>query len=124
MIEEKNRSLTEAERQLALWMLEHGTAEAKRYLAQLDLAEVTSWTCPCGCASINFQIKGHAEPPPGVHILGDFLIGEGDDLSGAFIYSSNGLLSGIEFYSLAGDALRQLPLPVALRPYSVLTARK
>jgi hypothetical protein len=114
---EHNRPLTDPERYLARWMLEHGTVEAKQYIAQLDIAEVTPWRCPCGCASINFQIRGHAGPPPGVHILGDFVTGEGDHKSGAFIYSSGGLLSGIEIYGLAGDAPRVLPRPEHLRAF-------
>jgi hypothetical protein len=73
--------------------------------------EVTPWRCPCGCASIKFQIKGHAEPPPGVHVLGDFLVGGDDCQAGIFIYSSGSLLRGIEVYGLAGDAPRLLPRP-------------
>jgi hypothetical protein len=113
----RNRSLTDTERHLAQWMLEHGTRAAKQYLAQLDLAEVTPWKCPCGCASINFQMKGHTEPPPGVHILGDFLVGEGDHQSGIFIFSSGGLLRGIEVYGLAGGAPHVLPPPEQLRAF-------
>ncbi len=115
MIKEHNRPLTDAERNLARWMLEHGSAEAEQYLAQLERAEVTPWRCPCGCASINFQILGHAEAPPGVHILGDFVMGEDDHPSGVFIYSSGGLLSGIEVYGLGDDAPRVLPYPENLR---------
>lgn len=118
MSEEHNSPLTDAERQLARWMLENGTPESKQYLSQLELAEVTPWRCPCGCASINFQIRGHPKAPPGVHVLGDFLVGEGDNQSGAFIYSSEGLLSGLEVYGLAGDAPRTLPRPEELKPLS------
>src|SRR5215831_17626683 len=56
-----NRTLTEQERELAEWMLRHGTAEAVGYLDQLIRAQVTPWKCQCGCASINFQIEGN--PP-------------------------------------------------------------
>lgn len=112
-----NRALTTEELRLARWMLEHGTDEAPAFLAQLDLAEVTSWKCPCGCASIDFQIKGQPLPPPGVNILGDYVVGEGNEVSGAFIFESGGLLSGIEFYSLGGDALQVLPRIEELRPY-------
>lgn len=69
------------------------------------------------CASINFQIQGQPLPPPGVNILGDYLVGEGDEVSGAFIFESGGFLSGIEFYSLGGDALQVLPGIEELRPY-------
>ena len=117
MSNEHNRPLTDAERCLARWMLEHGTAEARQYLAQLDAAEVTSWKCPCGCASVKFIIRGYGEPPPGVHVLGDFVTGEGEHQSGAFIFSSNGLLSGIEVYGLANEAPHVLPRPEELSTF-------
>jgi hypothetical protein len=117
MSNQHNRPLTETERALAQSMLERGTAEAKPYIAQLDAAEVTPWKCTCGCASLHFQIRGHDEPPSGggLHILGDFLMGEGEHLSGAFIYSKHGLLRGIEVYGLASDAPRAMPKPEDLR---------
>jgi hypothetical protein len=114
---ERNRPLTEPERVLALYMLEHGGAEARDYIAQLELAEVTPWRCPCGCASINFQLRGRAPAPPGVHVLGDYVFGAKHELSGAFIYSCDGVLSGLEVYGLAGDAPSTLPLPLSLRPF-------
>ena len=113
-----NRPLADSERALARWMLENGTHEARAFLPQLELAEVTPWKCPCGCASFNFQIKGHPEAPPGVHVLGDFLIGDGDCLSGVFIFESGGLLSGLEVYGLAGDAPTTLPRIEDLRPFA------
>ncbi|MCP3464289.1 MULTISPECIES: hypothetical protein [unclassified Bradyrhizobium] len=116
---EQNRPLTDAERDLARWMLQHGTEEAKQYMDQLELAEVTPWRCRCGCASINFQIKGHAEAPPGAHILGEFLVNESDHKSGVFIYSSCGLLRGIEVYGLTGDAPPLLPRPEILSVFEV-----
>lgn len=98
-------------------MLEHGTPEALDFLPQLDLAEVTPWNCPCGCASINFQIQGQPEAPPGVNILGDYLFGEGALTNGAFIFESGGLLSGIEVYGLGGDASHELPGSGQLRSF-------
>ena len=112
-----NRPLTEPERKLARWMLENGTSEARPFLAELELAEVTPWKCPCGCASFNLQIKGQPEAPPGVHILGDFTFGEGENLSGVFIFEKGGLLSGVEVYGLAGDAPAVLPSIEDLRPF-------
>jgi hypothetical protein len=97
-------------------MLENGVPEARAFLAQLQGAEVTAWRCPCGCASINFQIKGHPPAPPGVHILGDFLCGPLEAPAGAFIYESGGVLSGIEVYALATDAPSVLP-ETPLRPF-------
>jgi hypothetical protein len=98
-------------------MLEHGTDEAKDFLSQLDLAEVTPWRCPCGCVSIDFQIKGREKAPPGVHILADFIFGGMEDMCGVFIVSSAGILKGLEVYGLAIDAPRSLPSPESLRPF-------
>jgi hypothetical protein len=118
LMSEGNRNLNDKERRLVRWMLEHGTPEATAFLSQLKQARVTPWKCPCGCASINFQIRGRPQAPPGVNILGDFIFGEGDKLSGAFVYESAGILSGLEVYGLAGDAPNSLPSPEDLRPLS------
>ncbi len=119
---EGNRQLTDHERRLVRWMLEHGSPEAAAFLPQLDQAEVTPWKCDCGCASINFQIRGHPEAPPGVHAIADFVFGEGDTLSGIFVYEKDGILSGLEVYGLAGDAPKSLPHPEELRPFDNSTA--
>jgi hypothetical protein len=99
-------------------MLEHGTAEAAEFLSQLEVSEVTPWRCPCGCASFNLQVKGKPEAPPGVHILGEFLFGTTKDLASIFIFSSAGILSGVEVYGLGGDAPKHLPTPEELRPFA------
>jgi hypothetical protein len=112
-----NRPLTPSERRLAEWMLEHGSPEAATFLSQLADAEVTSYRCLCGCASFNLQVRGRAEAPPGVHVLGEFLFGGNNDLAGIFIFSSGGILSGVEVYGLGGENPRQLPTPEDLRPY-------
>lgn len=94
------RALTREERRLAAWMLEHGLPEARDYLPQLESAAATLWRCPCGCASLNLKVADQPEAPPGVHVLGDFIFGTPDQLSGAFIYASAGILSGLEICSL------------------------
>lgn len=116
---EINRQLTAHERRLVSWMLEHGGPEASAFLPQLEEVEVTSWKCECGCASINFQIRGRHEEQPGasVHPLADFIFGEGDALSGIFVFEMNGLLSGLEVYGLAGVAPTSLPQPEDLRDF-------
>ena len=111
-----NRELTDHERRLVQWMLEHGSPEASAFLPQLEIAEVTPWRCPCGCASINFQIRGKPAPPPGVHPIADFVFGEADTLSGIFVFEKDGILSGLEVYGMVGDAPKSLPKPEALRP--------
>lgn len=109
------RPLTEMEHQLASWMLEHGVPEALAFLHQLEEAEVSSWRCPCGCASINFLIKGQPKPRAGIRVLGDFVFGEGERESGAFIFESDGVLGGIEVYGFGDDAPKILPAITELR---------
>ena len=111
------RPLTDDELRLARWMLENGGPDAPGYVSQLEAAEATTWRCACGCASFNFMIPGRPEAPPGVHILGDFLFGTEADLSGVFIFESNGTLCGVEVYGLAGDAPVSLPKPESLRTW-------
>jgi hypothetical protein len=111
-----NRELTEHERRLVRWMLQHGSPEALAFLPQLELAQVTPWRCPCGCASINFRIRGKPAPGPGVHPIADFVFGEQDKLSGILAFEKDGILSGLEVYGLAGDAPQSLPDPEQLRP--------
>jgi hypothetical protein len=110
------RPLTRSERQLAQWMLEHGKPQALEFLPQLERAEVVS-RCPCGCASIDFEVTGLAKPSGGLQILGDYVFGDGTDVAGAFIFERAGVLAGIEVYGMAGDAPRTLPDPAELRPF-------
>jgi hypothetical protein len=110
------RPLTKPERELAQWMLEHGNPQAAGYLSQLDLAEVVS-RCPCGCASIDFEVAGLPKPSGGLQILGDYVFGEGAEVAGAFVFEKAGVLAGIEVYGMAGDAPKTLPDPAELRPF-------
>ena len=116
---EANRQLTEHERRLVRWMLEHGSPEAAAFLPQLDEAEATPWKCDCGCASINFQIRGRPKAPPGVHPIADFVFGDDETLSGIFVYESGGIMSGLEVYGLSGDAPKSLPRPEELRDFQL-----
>jgi hypothetical protein len=112
----ENRPLTSEEADLIRWMLEHGKAGAADFLPQLEKVQVTPWRCPCGCASINFEIKGQSENPSGFHIVADFVFGDESNLSGIFVFEKKGVLRGLEVYGLAGDAPKSLPLPNSLRP--------
>ena len=110
------RKLTNKEFELSKWLLENGKDEAQKYLTQLEIAEVTDWKCECGCASFNFKIKGLPEAKPGVEILSDYLFGKEKSVAGVFIFSSLGVLSGLEVYGFAVDAPSELPNISELRP--------
>jgi hypothetical protein len=120
-LEISTRSLTAEEYFIALWMIEHGDASGHHFIAQLECAEATTWRCICGCASFNFKIPGYPAAPPGVHILGDYIFGGENDAAGIFIFQSEGILSGVEVYGLAGDAPSSLPKPGQLRPFGSIS---
>jgi hypothetical protein len=111
------RPLTEDERRLVRWMLEHGNADAASYVAQVEQLEVSNERCPCGCATLFFRLRNHPPPPAGVHILSDGEFGEGADLAGIFLYESGGTLSGLEVYVMGGNNPLALPRPDDVRLY-------
>lgn len=118
-----NRELTDNERHLVRWMLEYGSPEAVTFLPQLELAQVMPWRCPCGCASIQFRIRGKPEAQPGAHAIAMFVFDEENTLSGIFVYENDGILSGLEVYGFTGEPPKCLPEPETLRPFaSELTA--
>jgi hypothetical protein len=117
-----NRELTVEERHLVRWMLEHGTADALQFLPQLERTQVLPTRCPCGCASIDFSIDGKPKPSGGLRPLADFVFGNGNELSGIFVFEQSGVLAGLEVYGLAGDAPKTLPSPDSLRPFADETA--
>lgn len=112
------RPLTDQERELARWMLEHGTPEAKAFLVQLDRSDATTYKCPCGCATLNFKVADLPEAPPGVHVLADFMYGSAEDPKGVFIYEKEGILSGLEVFGYGGEHPTTLPKISELRPVS------
>jgi hypothetical protein len=111
------RPLTPVERDLTEWMLRHGRPDARDYLPQLENATVAS-RCPCGCASIDFAIRGQAASENTLDILGDYLFGGPDDLAGAFVFARGGVLAGLEVYGLARENPKELPRPASLRPFT------
>ncbi len=113
------RPLTERERELVRWMIEHGEVSADEkavLLSQLADASVVA-RCGCGCASINFAIGGRTPQGRGMRIVSDFVFGTENEktLTGIFVFSRE-QLAGIEVYSLAADDVCvELPTPSELR---------
>jgi len=49
--------LTEDERTLLKWLIEHGSSEAQGFFTQFEQASVVG-QCGCGCPTINLGIAG------------------------------------------------------------------
>jgi hypothetical protein len=112
-----DRDLTVQERTLAEWMLLNGKPEAASFLNQLERARVGA-LCPCGCASINFDVDQKGIQVGPLAVLGDFLFGDGDETGGVFIFEIDGRLAGLEIYSFGQTVPTELPDPELLRPVS------
>jgi len=111
------RDLTDQERTITEWMIDHGTGEKELYRSQLAQATVVS-ACDCGCPSIDFAIGGkEPEDRTERELLGDYFYGHENELCGVFVFACNGQLAGIEFYTLAAEEVPpEIPSPDSLRP--------
>jgi len=101
-------------------MIEHGDVAPAKYLSQLETAVVIS-QCKCGCASIDFQIG--SSPPnikAGMKPIADFLYGPESEPFGAFVFTCDDILAGLEVYSFT-DAPAPLPTPDELRSFDTKT---
>lgn len=117
------RPLSQQERVLVRWMLQHGEPRAERFLGQLDVA-VVSGVCGCGCASVDFQIGDrHADRQNEMTILSDWLYGPDSPPLGAFVFAHGGTLGGLEVYGF-GETADRLPSPEELRPTDKTTSEQ
>jgi hypothetical protein len=117
----ENRPLTQEEAALVKWLLEHGTDEARALLPQLDRARVVS-RCSCGCTSVDFSIDGKVtSPKSGMSVVSDYRWNSPEGyLFGVFAYAREGLLSGIDLWSIDGRATAsRLPDTNQLRPIDI-----
>lgn len=113
-----DRPLTPEEHALTRWLLERGMPEAAGYLPQLDRARVVA-RCGCGCASVDFAVGGR-RPPSGaaLEVLADYQWRDAAGrLGGVFPFAKDGLLAGLEVWSIDGEAATdRLPSLAVLEP--------
>ena len=115
-----HRALSDDERALVGWMLEHGESNATSFLPQLEQASVSS-RCRCGCASVNFSVAGKESSVTGMDILSDYVWEDAEGHKfGAFVFARGGLLAGLDLYSVDGAVTPTwLPKPEQLHPLPV-----
>ncbi len=104
------RPLTEHERTLLEWLLNHGTPEAKAYLPQLPHITVVS-RCPCGCPTINLAVNSQtASEETSATILADIQATSPEGIPiGILLFARAGLLDTLEIYPLADETIFTLP---------------
>jgi hypothetical protein len=109
---EVDRLLTTEERSVVHWLLEHGDGENSAFLAQLEQARV-SRLCTCGCASIDFSINGKRPKTFGMRVLSDYQWrSEQGHLCGAFVFEQDGLLAGLDLWSIDGQSTPDAMPPI------------
>jgi len=113
------RPLTNKERELLVWLLEHGPINATNFLPQLDIIEARS-SCSCGCPSIEFSATVDSpfiDSPQGMRAY--FLGRSGEDEVGLMLTAGSGVLSELEIYTFSEvDRPFDLPALNTLRPAS------
>ena len=113
------RPLSDKERGLLVWLLEHGPTDATNFLPQLEIMEVRS-SCRCGCPSIEFSVPVDSPSiayPQGMRAY--FLGRSGEDEVGLMLSAGSGVLSELEVYTFGEvDYPFDLPDIRTLRPVS------
>jgi hypothetical protein len=97
------RSLTQDERELIVWLVEHGTYKNRVQLkSQIDILSVHQ-RFTCGCPTIYFALNGMPVPRNGERLVSDHLATvDGEDV-GVMLFETDGNLSSLDVYSCAGS---------------------
>ena len=101
-LEPLNRPLTQYERDLVRWLIEHSHTDASRLLSQIDKLSVAE-KCTCGCPTIYFALEGEAVARKGEQLISDWLAKVDGDLVGVMLFQTNDRISSLEVYSCAGS---------------------
>jgi len=97
------RPLTGQERELIVWLLEHGPSDAKNFLPQLDVMPARS-SCDCGCPSIEFSVPLEApyiETPLGTRACFTGVT-KGYE-AGLMLTAGSGALSELDYHSVNSE---------------------
>jgi hypothetical protein len=104
------RPLSDKERELLVWLLEHGPIDATNFLPQMGIIEARS-SCSCGCPSIEFSLPVDSpfiDSPQGMRA--NFLGRSGEDEVGLTLTAGGGVLSELEVYTF-GEVDHPFALP-------------
>lgn len=117
-LEAIERPLTEQERELIYWLLDHGEVDTASFYQQINRITVFE-RCTCGCPTIYFAYDGTAvSRTNGDCILSDHYGLIGDMLVGVMLFEVDGILSSLEVYSCPGTD-QPFGLPPLQTLYSV-----
>jgi hypothetical protein len=110
---EIDRPLTSEEHSVVQWLLEHGGEGNAKFLEQLGRARVAS-LCGCGCASIDFAVSGKRPDDLTMRTLSDYQWRDDHGhLFGAYVFEQDGLLAGLDLWSIDGQSTPTAMPPIA-----------
>jgi hypothetical protein len=99
---ELRRPLTKDERELIVWLIEHGTYQDKPKLhAQIPRLSVRQ-RCTCGCPTVYFALNGKPVPRKGERLISDHLASVNGMEVGVMLFETDDNLSSLEVYSCPG----------------------
>jgi hypothetical protein len=117
-LEKVQRSITDHERELIEWLIDHGTYEDKAHLIDQIGSLTVCGCCSCGCPTMYFALNGRAVPMKGGLVMSDYLATVDGQEVGIMLFHTDGLLCSLEVYSCAGsDEPFGLPDLRTIRPY-------
>jgi hypothetical protein len=111
------RQLTQQEKDLVRWLAEHSHRETSRLLPQIERLTITS-KCTCGCPTIDFALDGVLPERKNHYLISDWLAEVDGEAVGVMLFETNGQISMLEVYSLAGsDKPFGLPAIASIKGY-------
>lgn len=96
------RPLTQQERDLIRWLLEHCHGDTTRFLSQIDRLSVCG-KCTCGCPTVDFALDGVPVPGKGHREISDWLAAVEGQLFSISLFETNGALYMLEVTCLPGS---------------------
>jgi hypothetical protein len=100
--EQVRRPLTQQERDLVRWLVEHGHKDAGDLLSQIERLTVAS-KCTCGCPTVDFALDGVPVERKGEQVISDWIADVDGESVGVMLFQTDGKISTLEVYSLAGS---------------------
>jgi hypothetical protein len=96
-----NRPITDHEKALIRWLLDHGEDGIDRFISQIDTLTVAS-ECTCGCPTIDFVREENGLKQGTARPIIDYMAIVDGQHGGVMLFATETQLSMLEIYSLAG----------------------